>query len=270
MRQLITFFWAICMPFLLNAQTTNEFPTDSAATSTEIQPVVKHSEKKITTSLKKYSPYIGPAAMFSFGLLANKNAQLQNLNRQIRDEVLENNNRFHSTPEDYLQYMPVQAVFALNMVGLKSQNNFVDRAFLYALSNTIMSQSVDKLKTISRKLRPDGSDHRSFPSGHTATAFSAAEFMRLEYKDVSPVYGIAAYAVAATTGALRIYHNNHWFSDVVAGAGIGILSTDLSYFIYPRVKKFVANTLKIKTNNLHVGPTYQSKTFGLALVYNPK
>ncbi len=105
----------------------------------------------------------------------------------------------------------------------------------------------------------NGSDRRSFPSGHAANAFATAEFMRLEYKHKSPLYGVVAYGIAATTGAYRIYHNNHWFSDVVAGAGIGILSTNITYFVYPKIKNIVAKVVKVKASDIHVSPLYQNK-----------
>ena len=78
----------------------------------------------------------------------------------------------------------------------------------------------------------DGSG-RAFPSGHTATAFVAAEFIQQEFKDASPWYGFAGYTVATATGTLRMLKNAHWFSDVVAGAGVGILTTKLTYLAYP-------------------------------------
>jgi membrane-associated phospholipid phosphatase len=54
-----------------------------------------------------------------------------------------------------------------------------------------------------------------------------AEFMHQEYKDQSVWYSIAGYTAATATGVLRMYNVRHWFSDVVAGAGIGILGTKL-------------------------------------------
>jgi membrane-associated phospholipid phosphatase len=95
--------------------------------------------------------------------------------------------------------------------------------------------STHLLKRATGVTRPDGTNALSFPSGHTATAFASAEFMRMEYKDVSPWYGIAGYAAAATTGYLRMYNNRHWLGDVLAGAGIGILSTQAAYFLYPKI-----------------------------------
>jgi len=63
-----------------------------------------------------------------------------------------------------------------------------------------------------------------------------AEFLWQEYKYVSPWIGIAGYTIAAGTGILRMYNNKHWFTDIVAGAGFGILSTKMAYWLYPTIK----------------------------------
>jgi len=274
MRQIMSAALLLLCPFFIKAQTVELAETDSAglANSNEIVIETPVTEFKASHNfLKKNSAYLVPTAMFGFGVMAVNNPALQNFDIKIRDGVVgqPTNSNGHRV-EDFLQYTPAYSVFALNAIGVKSQHKMFDRLALYGISNTIMSHTVAKMKSAFGKLRPDGSNNRSFPSGHTATAFQAAEFMRLEYKNESPIYGIAAYAAAATTGALRIYHNSHWFSDVVAGAGIGILSTQLTYFVYPKVKNFVSNKLGFKNKNLKVGPSYQNGAAGFALVYNPK
>jgi membrane-associated phospholipid phosphatase len=70
-----------------------------------------------------------------------------------------------------------------------------------------------------------------------AIAFASAELLRLEYKEVSPWYGIGGFAVAGLTAYLRLYNDQHWFGDVVAGAGIGVLSAKLANLLYPWVHK---------------------------------
>ena len=74
----------------------------------------------------------------------------------------------------------------------------------------------------------------SFPSGHTATAFMGAELVRLEY---GIWWGLAAYSVAGATAFLRVWNNWHWTSDVIAGAGIGILSANAAYWLLPLERK---------------------------------
>ncbi len=86
-------------------------------------------------------------------------------------------------------------------------------------------------------MRPNGNDYQSFPSGHTAEAFLSATFLYEEYKNVSVWYGVGGYLVAGTVGYLRIYNNAHWLHDVVAGAGFGIASTELTYWLYPLMKR---------------------------------
>lgn len=98
-----------------------------------------------------------------------------------------------------------------------------------AFSALLMGSVVFSLKQTTHVMRPDGSNDHSFPSGHTATAFMTATMLTKEYGHKSPWVGIGAYAVAATTGLMRMANNKHWLSDVLTGAGIGILSTELGY-----------------------------------------
>ena len=44
---------------------------------------------------------------------------------------------------------------------------------------------------------------------------------------------IAGYTVATGVGIMRMYNNRHWASDVLAGAGVGILSASLMYWLAP-------------------------------------
>ena len=123
------------------------------------------------------------------------------------------------------------------MVGVKGKNNFKDRTIILGISGLLVGTSVNLLKYTTKIERPDKSTRNSFPSGHAAIAFMGAEFLRQEYKDVSPWYGIAGYAVATGTGLLRVYNDRHWFGDVVAGAGFGILSTKAAYWLYPMLQR---------------------------------
>ena len=52
---------------------------------------------------------------------------------------------------------------------------------------------------------------------------------------MSPVYPIIGYTIAAGTGTFRQLNDAHWLSDVLVGAGIGYLSTDLAYAIMDEV-----------------------------------
>ena len=216
---------------------------------------------------KSFRPYIIPTALITYGFLSLNQHAIHQLDISTKNELREDDQGFHTKIDNYLQYSPVAAVYILNATGIKGENNFRDRTFIYAIS-TIFSGVLDfSLKTIAKEERPDGSNNKSFPSGHTTTAFAAAAFMQHEYKDVSPWYGIAGYAAATATGILRLYNNKHWVGDIAAGAGMGILSTNLAYTIYPAIKrKFFKN----KTSSGMVMPYYQDHAWGISMLYNFK
>jgi membrane-associated phospholipid phosphatase len=68
-------------------------------------------------------------------------------------------------------------------------------------------------------------EYRSFPSGHTTSAFAAAAAVSSETSRWWPgsrwIIGPALFTGAALTGVSRMYNNRHWASDVLVGAGIG-------------------------------------------------
>lgn len=222
-----------------------------------------------TKSYKKKSSIaalIIPTVLVTYGVVAQSNNGLKQLDESTRNTITSNHPGYKTKIDNYSQFAPALAVYGLNIVGVKGKNNLRDRTIIYALSTIISTAIATPLKHITKVLRPDGSAYNSFPSGHTTTAFAAAEFLRQEYKDVSPWYGVAGYAVAATTGALRVYNNRHWVSDVVAGAGFGILSTKLAYWIYPSIKR---KLFKGKPVSAMLMPFYQPDgTGGFSFVYN--
>lgn len=67
--------------------------------------------------------------------------------------------------------------------------------------------------------------------------FMTATMLNKEYGHYSPWVGISAYGVATATGLMRMANNKHWLSDVLVGAGIGIISTELGYWIADKIFK---------------------------------
>lgn len=159
-----------------------------------------------------------------------------------RKEIRELRNRYIPTFkngfDDYIQYAPAAAVYTLKLSGVKGRNNIGRATISYAASAAIMAVLVNSIKYTARVERPDNSADNSFPSGHTSNAFMNAAFLDKEYGFVNPAYSIAGYSAGTFTALGRGLNNKHWVSDVLAGMGIGILSTELGYFI---VDKFYKN-----------------------------
>jgi len=168
-----------------------------------------------------------PVALIGFGLYTQEHGHL--LNRYaVRDWRNENFPDFFTSADDVLQFVPIGVVYGLDLLNVKAKNDLVNRSLLLAKSEILMTVMVRVLKYTTDVTRPDGGSN-SFPSGHTAQAFVAATFMHKELGHKSVWYSIGAYSMAATVGFFRILNNDHWISDVLAGAGFGILSTNIAY-----------------------------------------
>ncbi len=76
------------------------------------------------------------------------------------------------------------------------------------------------LKRAASRTRPDLSNSKSFPSGHTSNAFALATVVSSHYGRKA---GVAAYALAGLVGVSRIERDKHYLSDVVAGAALGVI-----------------------------------------------
>lgn len=140
-------------------------------------------------------------------------------------------NGFRSEIDNYTQFSPYAVLVGCKLAGYKGRSNWGRLAVSTAFSNIAMATIVNSMKYSVKEMRPDNSTRNSFPSGHTATVFTAATILHKEYGLTrSPWFSIGGYAVATTTGVMRVLNNRHWISDVMAGAGIGILSTELGYF----------------------------------------
>ncbi len=204
--------------------------------------------------------FIIPVALVGYGIVAKGDNILHDFDRSIQRRIHTSNPNPSERADDILRYVPAAAVYGLHIAGIKGKNNLLDATGIFVISNVIMGASVKITKQSTHYLRPDGSDNHSFPSGHSSAAFASAEFLKQEYKDVSPWYGYGGYTVAVATGVLRLRHNKHWLGDVVAGAGFGILSTKAAYLLYPEVKKLFKGK---NTDAYTLLPTYQEKCIGL-------
>lgn len=222
--------------------------------------------ERADTNMKKQKlvPYIVPSALVLYGFLTPNINAFKRLDKNTNAELREDHPGFSTPVDNYLRYAPAVTVYGMEALGLKAKNNVIDRSVMLLLAGTITSTSVTFSKNNISRLRPDGGSH-SFPSSHTAMAFMTAEFMHQEYKDEYPLISFLGYASATATGVLRLYNGAHWVSDVIAGAGYGILATKISYLIYPVLKRMVFHE---KPVNLVILPVHQSSYTGVALTYN--
>lgn len=165
---------------------------------------------------------------------ASKEAQ-----KKYYDSKLSN---FHTSADHILQYSPTLLNIGLHLAGLadnSSKKELLGKFILGTGSYVVIAQG---LKYGINETRPDGTE-RSFPSGHTTTAFFGARMLDKAYGKKYPAIAIGGYALASATGALRIANNKHWASDIFMGAAIGIASAEIADWAYPKFKKAMNNTV---------------------------
>lgn len=206
---------------------------------------------------------IPPAVLITYGAASFVIHPIRRFDYYINSEVHKTDPTFSTKAESYFQFTPIIMVYGLDLIGVEGKNTFIDRTALLGLSGGILGISAEITKHTTHRLRPNGSDYLSFPSGHTSTAFMGAEFLAQEFSEKSPVYTVIGYTFAVTTGIFRLYNRDHWFSDVVAGAGFGILSTKAAYLIYPYIRNKLTHKDKSGKSTMFM-PSYQNGALGLS------
>ena len=166
--------------------------------------------------------------------------------------------------DDYMEWGMLGWVFVCDLMG-KEKHNWVDQLFLVAMAEGFNAAMTRGVKYVVDKQRPDGGRY-SFPSGHTANAFLGAHLAFKEMRDHNPFLAGTGYVLATAVACSRVYNNRHWVTDVVAGAGFGILSVELSYLCYFPLRNAIARKINMKrSNQLVVAPLLGGNSGGVYL-----
>lgn len=213
-------------------------------------PVLARTESRDTLGIEEMPPYtfrpvqlVAPSALAGSALaihFASRDESLSVIEGSLDDRVqryfYQDLRKGGTLPElsfdNTLQYAPFVFDLGLGMLGAKARNSLLDRTIEMALGTVACAAISWSCKQLFNTVRPNGNSG-SFPSGHTDTVFLGAELVRIEY---GWGWGGCAYAMGATVGVMRLYNNWHWLSDVLFGAGIGILSANIGAWLLEPVK----------------------------------
>lgn len=201
--------------------------------------------------------------LFVAGIIAKSEKKAFRQNDGTKHVLL---TEFKTRIDDYTQYFGPAMTLGLKIGGVEGRSDWGRLLASSAMSYGIMAILVNSIKYTSKEMRPDGSSANSWPSGHTATSFAGATILHKEYGLTrSPWYSIAGYGVATATGVMRVLNNRHWVSDVLSGAGIGILSTELAYALSDilfKGKGLLRNDLNSDAN-IVTNPSFFSVSMGV-------
>jgi len=182
---------------------------------------------------------------------------------------------FGSMDKDIIPNAILMSRFAVSTgLNLFTNTNITQKdyrnIFLFQKSLMYTHTLTEIVKNLVRRERPDGSDTRSFFSGHSSTTFAAATFLYLELNDFyndwdvtddntflrtafkaatfSTLYGWAGYV-----GYSRIHDKKHYLSDVLVGAAVGTLISVLVYDNYVNEKLSFLDKFSLKSTGKSLG-----------------
>ncbi len=181
----------------------------------------------------------GKRDWFTFTLVAGITAGLYAADRDLNEWVQEKRSHTSDEISKYAElfgnrWYVVPALGAFYFYGRMAKNERARRAAVLSVESLVLSGALTGgLKYLTHRHRPNTGDphdawdgpgfsssHRSFPSGHAASAFSVAAVLASEYQETVLVPP-AAYGIAALTALSRLNDNKHWASDVFLGSAIG-------------------------------------------------
>ena len=188
---------------------------------------LKIESRPLSFNLKKT---IVPVALMTSGIVFDANGR-ESLKNEVVDERNEHLFGFTNHFDDYAQFAPTLAVYGFEWAGMKPRTDWQNRTVILMKGQVLNLGMVYILKTTLKKTRPDGTAF-SFPSGHTANAFAGATMLAIEYGENYKWVPYVSYGVATGIGVMRMANNKHYISDVLFGAGLGILSMKAAYWAH--------------------------------------
>jgi hypothetical protein len=172
----------------------------------------------------KFKNQVLPSALIVSGLVL--------LPPDIRQKLQDAIPRTDTQIDDYLQWAPAGVMYVSDIFTDKHRNNLFNQTKYLSISLLATAGITQILKKLTHVTRPNGGT-LSFPSGHTSNAFAGATVLFHEYRDYNILIAGSGYIFSTTTGVLRVTNNAHWVPDVLVGAGIGIIVTNLVYYFEP-------------------------------------
>ncbi len=127
-----------------------------------------------------------------------------------------------------LSFIPLQAAERTDSLRTRKPAQTVTQIGASLVLNAGITEG---LKHNIHRWRPNREDDHSFPSRHTSWAFTASTILSNEFYRSAPWVPVTAQTLASVVGVQRVAAECHYGTDVIAGAFIGVASTELSYFL---------------------------------------
>lgn len=194
---------------------------------TDIENTVTFDEAKKPKLFNRVWVPIG-LSLISVDLLRDSTKYgLQTLSRSFVD------NDFRTHLDDWIHYVPVVTMYTADLFHVPAKNTVWNQTKFLIMSEAITSGIVWGLKLGLGIQRPNNGSFTAYPSGHTSQAFVQSQVLFNEFRETAPLLASTGFIFSISTGALRVLNNRHWVPDVLFGAGIGMLVTNIIYHYEP-------------------------------------
>ncbi|MFL5622842.1 MAG: phosphatase PAP2 family protein [Gemmatimonadaceae bacterium] len=209
------------------------------------------AQAQVQDTIHKASPLLVGKDALLLGAFTLGTALVAPIDRQVatrlQDPATQENQLLHATATGFrLLGHPGAAIAGagLYLIGRGNGQLRVQALGLHSVESIVLADILGVgIKTLAGRQRPyldinnpysfqllrgfADDRYRSFPSGHTITAFAFASTVARETQFWWPhsgfYVGTIMYGGAALVGLSRMYNNQHWASDVMGGAAIGTL-----------------------------------------------
>ncbi len=229
------FLLFLFLPAISPAQDSSQVP--GSADTLRILDSAHGAVYSLHNNYLKPKTIIIPATFLVYGGLKPVVNAIPELDDKIMSNVQTYHATFHTNAADYLMWVPSAAVYTLDAFNVKTSHTFKQHLVLDVGSIFVTGALGFGMRKVTENIKAFKGKDTQFPSGHTANAFRGAEILHQELKHSHPFLSYSGYVVATGVGLLRIYNKQHYLSEVIAGAGLGILSTKLTYWIFDKVKR---------------------------------
>ncbi|MDD4676469.1 MAG: phosphatase PAP2 family protein [Candidatus Cloacimonetes bacterium] len=186
------------------------------------------------------------AVVLSAGALYLADEDIQHYSQNSRNDGTD---RLMNIASNFGEYRIVAPALGIGILGAYLQNDkkALDTGLLSMKSFVLSSVICQGLKLATQRNRPSEGlgkkfwqeskisfDNDSFPSGHSTVVWSIAPILADQYQESNWIPPVS-YGIATLTSLSRIYNDEHWASDVLAGAAIGYFSAKLVSTSTPRL-----------------------------------
>lgn len=228
---------------------SSDLPTIIVDSSTAVQPfehslIDTFSSKKKRPKLLKQS--IVPLSLAATGLTM---MAIPNLKQDIQSAMNWNQSEDIFMMDDELRFLPTATMALMSVFQANGKHKLWEQLVLSGSTYILSDLFVYRLKTATKIRRPyPHVENESFPSQHAAMAFLAASMLQKEFGDRYPLFGIGGYVVAGWVGYARVARNRHFVPDVLVGASIGMLSANLTYWLYETLQERFKKPVQIQSS----------------------